>query len=83
MLIAPSDRRFQVNPATMQCPSRAAAGFRLSFSMATNLALQRDGETGPLLRVIAEKRLQVRVTNAFGGLLKTFLTILERFDQIV
>jgi hypothetical protein len=51
--------------------------------MAPSLALKRGGEARTLLRVIAEERLQVRVTNAFGGLLETFLTIFERFDQIV
>ena len=80
MFIAACDRRFEADPAAMQRAGRATAGFRLGFSMAASLALQRGGEAGTLLRVIAKERLQVRVTNAFRGLLKTFLTVFERFD---
>ena len=80
MFIAACDRRFQVDPAAMQRAGRAAAGFRLGFSMAPSLALQRGGEARTLIRVIAEERLQFRVANAFCSLLETFLTIFERFD---
>ena len=83
MFIAACDRRFQVDPAAMQCAGRAAAGFRLGFSVAASLALQRGGEARTLLRVIAKECLQCWISNAFSGLLKTFLTIFERFDQVI
>jgi hypothetical protein len=67
----------------MQRAGRAAAGFRVGFTMAANLALQRDGEARTLLRVITKERPQFRVANAFRSLLETFLTIFERFNQIV
>ena len=79
MFVAARDRRFQVNPAAMQRAGRAAAGFRVGFSIALSLALKRGGEARTLLRVIAKKRLQVRVTNAFRGLLEAFLPIFEGF----
>src|SRR6476661_1780372 len=83
MFIAACDRRFQVDPPAMQCAGRAAAGFRLGFSMAASLALERGGEARTLLRVITKERLQFHVANAFCGLLKTFLTIFESFDQVI
>ena len=55
MFIAACDRRFQVDPAAMQRAGRAAAGFRLGFSMAASLALQRGGEARTLLRIIAKE----------------------------
>jgi hypothetical protein len=36
-----------------------------------------------LLRVIAKECLQCWISNALSGLLKTFLTIFERFDQVI
>ena len=83
MFIAACDRRFEVDPAAMQRAGRAAAGFRLGFSMAASLALQRGGEARTLLRVIAKECLQCWISNALSGLLKTFLTIFERFDQVI
>ena len=83
MFIAACDRRFRVDPAAMQRAGRAAAGFRLGFSMAASLALQRGGEARTLLRVIAKECLQCWISNALSGLLKTFLTVFECFDQIV
>ena len=83
MFIAACDRRFQIDPAAMQRAGRAAAGFRLGFSMAASLALQRGGEARTLLRVIAKERLQCWISNALSGLLKTFLTIFECFDQVI
>ena len=80
MFIAACDRRFQIDPAAMQRAGRAAAGFRIGFSMALSLALQRGSEARALLRVIPKKGLQLRITNALRGLLKSFLTIFERFD---
>ncbi len=80
MFIAACYRRFQVDPAAMHRAGRAAAGFRLGFSMATSLALQRGRESRALLRVIAKERLQFRIANAFCCLLKAFLTIFESFD---
>ncbi len=83
MFIAAFDRRFEIDPAAMQRAGRATAGFRLGFSMAASLALQRGGEARTLLRVIAKECLQCWISNALSGLLKTFLTIFERFNQIV
>ena len=83
MFIAACDRRFQVDPAAMHRAGRAAAGFRLGFSMAASLALQRGREARTLLRVIAKERLQCWISNALSGLLKTFLTIFESFDQVI
>ena len=83
MFIAARDRRFEIDPAAMQRAGRAAAGFRLGFSMATSLALQRGGEARTLLRVIAKECLQCWISDALSGLFKTFLTVFERFDQIV
>ena len=80
MFIASCNRRFQVDPAAMQRAGRTSASFGLGFSMAVSLALQRGGEAGALVRVIAKERLQFRVANAFRGLPETFLTIFERFD---
>jgi len=80
MFIAAGDRRFQVDPAAMHRARRAAAGFRLGFSMAASLALQRGRESRALLRVIEKERLQFWVANRFCGLLETFLTIFESFD---
>ena len=51
--------------------------------MAASLALQRGGEARTLLRVIAKECLQCWISNALSGLLKTFLTIFERFDQVI
>ena len=83
MFIAACYRRFQVDPAAMQRAGRATAGFRLGFSKAESLALQRGGEARTLLRVIAKECLQCWISNALSGLLKTFLTIFERFDQVI
>jgi len=83
MFIAACDRRFQVDPAAMQRTRRATAGFRLGFSKLASLALQRGGEAGTLLRVIAKECLQRWISNALSGLLKAFLTIFERFDQVI
>ena len=83
MFIAACYRRFQVDPAAMQRAGRATAGFGLGFSKAASLALQRGGEARTLLRVIAKERLQCWISNALSGLLKTFLTIFERFDQVI
>jgi len=83
MFIAACDRRFEIDPATMQRAGRATAGFRLGFSMAASLALQRSGEARTLLRVIAKECLQRWISNALSGLLKAFLTIFERFDQVI
>jgi hypothetical protein len=80
MFIAACDRRFQVNPATMQRAGRAAAGFWLGFSMTASLALQCGGEARTLLRVIAKECLQCWISDALSGLFKTFLTVFERFD---
>ena len=70
MFVAACDRRFQVDPAAMQRAGRAAAGFRLGFSMAASLALQRGREARTLLRVIAKERLQFRIANASAACLK-------------
>src|SRR5207237_7733470 len=80
MLLPACNRRFQVNPAAMQRAGRAAAGFRLGFSIAASLALQRGSEARTLLRVIAKEGLQLRVVKGFCCLLKTFLPIFESFD---
>ena len=80
MFIAAGDRRFQIDPAAMQRAGRAATGFRISFAMLASLTLQRSSETRTLLRIIAKKRLQIRVGNSFCCLLKTLLTVFERFD---
>ena len=80
MFIAACDGRFQVDPTAMQCPSGAATGFGLGFSMAVSLALQRGGEARTLLRVIAKECLQCWISDALSGLFKTFLTVFERFD---
>ena len=80
VIVTSGNCRFEIDPAAMQRASRAAAGFRLGFSMAASLALQRGGEARTLLRILAKKSLQLRISNAFSGLLKTFLTIFERFD---
>ena len=83
MFIAACDRRFQVDPAAMQRAGRAAAGFRIGFTMNLSLTLQRSSEAGTLLRIIAEERLQIRVGYAFCCLVKTFLTVLQCFDQVI
>ena len=82
MFIAACDRRFEIDPAAMQRAGRAAAGFQVGFFMAASLALQRRGEARTLLRVIAKECLQCWISNALSGLLKTFLTIFERLDQV-
>src|SRR5215208_2797606 len=83
MFIAPCDRRFQIDPSAMHRAGCAAAGFRLGFSEAASLALQRGGEARTLLRVIAKECLQSWISDALSGLLETFLTIFERFDQVI
>ena len=83
MFIAACDRRFEVDPAAMQRAGRRTAGFRLGFSMAASLALQRGGEARTLLRVIAKECLQCWISNALRGVLKTFLTIFEGLDQVI
>src|SRR6267143_3761226 len=84
MFIAACYRRFEVDPAAVQRAGRAAAGgFRRGFSMEASLALQRGGEARTLLRVIAKECLQCWISNALSGLLKTFLTIFESFDQVI
>ena len=70
MFIAACDRRFQVDPAAMQRAGRAAAGFRIGFSMAASLALQRDGGARTLLRIIAKKRLQCGISTLSAACLK-------------
>ena len=67
----------------MQRAGRAAAGFRLGFSFAASLALQRSCEARALLRIIAKERFQFRIANTFCCLLKTLLAIFERFDQVI
>ena len=83
MFIAACDRRFEIDPAAMQRAGRGTAGFRLGFSMAASLALQRGGEARTLLRVIAKECLQCWISNALRGVLKTFLTIFEGLDQVI
>ena len=70
MFISARDRRFQVDPAAMQRAGRATAGFRLGFSKAASLALQRGGEARTLVRVIAKECLQCRISNALRACLK-------------
>src|SRR5262249_44757282 len=67
----------------MQRAGRAAVGFRIGISMLASFALECDGEARTLLRIIAEKRRQIRVAYTFCCLLKTFLTILQSFDQVI
>src|SRR5439155_18879703 len=67
----------------MQRAGRATGGFRLGFSLAAGLALQHRGEARTLVRVIAKECLQCWISNALSSLLKPFLTIFERFDQVI
>src|SRR6266576_4328417 len=83
MFIAACYRRFEIDPAAMQRARCAAGGFRLRFSLAASLALQHGGEARALVRIIAKECLQCRISNALSGLLKAFLTIFERFDQVI
>ena len=70
MFIAACDRRFQIDPAAMQRAGRATASFRLGFSMAASLALQRGGEARTLLRVIAKECLQAGFRTLSAACLK-------------
>src|SRR5207249_4347187 len=47
------------------------------------LALQFPGKTGTLQRILVEKRLKFRICHCFRCLTKTFLSVLQRFDEIV
>src|SRR5258708_32374025 len=83
MFIAACYRRFEIDPAAMQRARCATGGFWLRFSLAASLALQHSGEARTLVRVITKECLQCRISNALSRLLKAFLAIFERFDQVI
>jgi hypothetical protein len=67
----------------MQRAGRAAAGFRVGFSMALSLALKRGGEARTLLRVIAKSDFKFGLLTPSAACLKAFLTIFERFRLVI
>src|SRR5438067_13911839 len=59
----------------------AVLGF--TFTQSYRLALQFTGKTGTLQRILVENRLKFRICDCFCRLPKTFLSVLQRFDEIV
>ena len=59
----------------------AVLGF--AFTQSYRLALQFTGKTGTLQRILVENRLKFRIFHCFRSLTETFLSVLQRFDEIV
>src|SRR5256886_16807225 len=59
----------------------AVLGF--TFTQSYRLALQFTGKTGTLQRILVENRLKFRIFHCFRSLTETFLSVLQRFDEIV
>src|SRR5205823_11681461 len=61
----------------------ATAVLGFAFAESHGLALQFTGKTGTLQRILVEKRLKFRICHCFRCLTKAFLSVLQRFDEIV
>jgi len=67
----------------VHCTGRAAACFRLGFAKAPSLCLQLARKAKSLLRILGEKRFQLRIVDCICCFSEAFLSIFQGFNQII
>src|SRR5438552_5493334 len=83
VIIAFSDGGLKIDPGPMHRTRGTAAVLGFAFTQSYRLALQFTGKTGTLQRILVENRLKFRIFHCFRSLTETFLSVLQRFDEIV
>src|ERR1043166_2370448 len=75
--------RFQIDPRPVHRACGAARFFRTKFAEALRLALQLRREPMSLLRVFAEKILELRISHGISSFFEALLAVLQGFDQSI
>src|SRR6476620_3310122 len=83
MIVAFGDCTLQIDPRAMQSPGYAAAIFGFAFAECPGFALQFADEAGPLQREFVKQRFKFRVLDRFRRLTEPFLSVPQRFDEII
>src|SRR6266481_5442512 len=83
VIIAFSDGGLKIDPGPMHRTRGTTAVLGFAFTQSYRLALQFTGKTGTLQRILVENRLKFRIFHCFRSLTETFLSVLQRFDEIV